>query len=307
MNSSESFEPTLLIIAAGLGSRYGSLKQIDQVGPSGERIIDYSLFDSVRAGFKNVVYVIRESFKDEFEEVILDKIPTFINATYVFQEVDSLLSPDEINPLRIKPWGTGHALLTASTVIKSPFVVINADDFYGQKSYEIAYKFLKNNSNKKSSYALIGFELVNTMSKYGTVSRAICSTNENEFLTSIIERTKIKWDNYSIVYEDEENKWNELNPDDIVSMNMFAFMPSVFEKGEVLFKNFLSKNKYELNTEFYLPEIVDDLIKSQQVKVKVLQTPEQWFGLTYKEDKNVVRKKIFDLVKKGIYPEKLWG
>lgn len=299
-------EPTLVIMAAGLGSRYGSLKQIDQIGPSGERIIDYSLYDAAKAGFKNVVYVIREYFSDEFKEVILDKIPSNINASYVFQELDTLVDISKINSDRTKPWGTGNALLSVASIVNSPFLVINADDFYGQESYEIACQFLNNQDVKSFNYALVGFELGNTMTEYGSVSRGICSLDKNEYLESVVERTKIKWDDNLIVYENEEDNWKEVKSNTIVSMNMFAFMPTIFEEGKKLFNDFLIKNKNDIKAEFYLPKIVDELIKSQKAKVKVLRTPEQWFGLTYKEDKPIVREKILDLINKGIYPAKLW-
>ncbi len=300
------FNPTLLIIAAGLATRYGSLKQIDKIGPSGERIIDYSVYDAVRAGFKKIVYVIRKSFEEEFKEEILNRLPSFIETDYVFQEVDSFAGSVEINPQRIKPWGTGHALLTASEVIKEPFVVINADDFYGAESYKLACNFLGTLGNSENHFALIGFKLKNTMSEYGTVSRGICSVDEEGYLKSVVERTEIKIENNKIVYKDDNDIWKNLSGDEVVSMNMFAFTPNVFEMIKPHFSDFLNANKNNISVEYYLPAAVDNLIKHKTAKVKVLNSPEQWFGLTYKEDKVIVKERIQELVNKGIYPEKLW-
>ncbi|MEN8194750.1 MAG: sugar phosphate nucleotidyltransferase [Bacteroidota bacterium] len=299
-------KPTLLILAAGLGSRYESLKQIDKIGPSGERIIDYSVYDALRAGFGKIVYVIRKSFEEEFKEVILDELPSSIETDYVFQEVDLTNTDIKTNVNREKPWGTGQAILTASDVIKNPFVVINADDFYGAESYKIAYDHLKSINNSDTNYALIGYKLSNTMSDYGSVSRGVCSIDENEFLTSVIERTEIKKENDHPVYKDDYGNWQNLTGSEIVSMNMFAFTPTIFSMTEKLFSIFVQNNKDNLKTEFYLPYAVDELIKQKQVNVEVLNTNEQWFGLTYKEDKEIVRAKILELVNQGRYPEKLW-
>ncbi len=303
----ENFKPTLLIIAAGLATRYGSLKQIDEIGPSGERIIDYSVYDAVRAGFGKIVYVIRKSFEEEFKEVILNRLPENIETDYVFQEVDSVDENFDFTPDRKKPWGTGHALLVARNVIKEPFLVINADDFYGAESYKIAYGFLQTVKNTEGNYALVGFKLNNTLSEYGTVSRGICSVDENGYLTSVVERTEIKIDNGKIIFKDENNLWQQLSGNEIVSMNMFAFTPDVFGLIQPYFSEFMAENKNDVKAEFYLPSAVDKIIKSGQAKVKVLSTPEQWFGLTYKADKEIARRKILDAVNIGKYPWKLWN
>ncbi|PIQ11624.1 MAG: nucleotidyltransferase [Ignavibacteriales bacterium CG18_big_fil_WC_8_21_14_2_50_31_20] len=299
-------KPTLLILAAGLGSRYGSLKQIDKIGPSGERIIDYSVYDAIKAGFGKVVYVIRKSFEEEFKEVIIDVLPTEIETDYVFQELDSLASDIKTNPDRTKPWGTGHALLTASSAIENSFAVINADDFYGADSFKLAYNFLISVDDEPSEHALIGYKLINTMSDYGSVSRGVCEVDEDNFMNSIIERTEIIKNEGKILFKDEQSNVKELSGSEIVSMNMFAFKNSIFNRYQKSFDNFLKKNGNDLKREFYLPSVVDELIKSKLAKVKVIETTEQWFGLTYKEDKEMVKTRISNLVKQGKYPTKLW-
>lgn len=297
--------PTLLILAAGLASRYGSLKQIDKIGPSGERIIDYSVYDAIRAGFGKIVYVIRKSFEQEFKEVILDTLPKSIETDYVFQEINLDYTDIKINPSRLKPWGTGQALLTAAKVIKNNFVVINADDFYGAGSYRLACEHLQS-SDSYNNFALIGYKLKNTISEYGSVSRGICTIDDNQMLISVIERTEIKKEVENIVYKDEFNVWHNLSGSEIVSMNMFAFTPLIFKEGEKLFREFLENNMDELKAEFYLPLIVDKLIKGNQAKTKALITNEKWFGLTYKEDKQIAKSEVMELIRQGKYPERLW-
>ncbi len=303
----QKFKPTLLIIAAGLATRYGSLKQIDQIGPSGERIIDYSVYDAVRAGFGKVVYVIRKSFEREFQEVILDRLPGKIKTDYVFQEVDSINPEIKFNPERNKPWGTGHALLSAAGVINEPFVVINADDFYGAESYKVAYDFLSSSYAESNKFALIGFELKNTLSEYGTVSRGVCTVDKNGYLQSVIERPEIKKENGNIFFKDESGKWKTLTGNEIVSMNMFALTPLVFDLVKSGFEKFIRKYKNDIKAEYYLPSAIDEIIRLKKAKVKVLDTPAQWFGLTYKKDKEIVVREILKLIKQGKYPEKLWN
>jgi len=297
--------PTLLILAAGLGSRYGSLKQIDKIGPSGERIIDYSVYDAVKAGFGKIVYVIRKNFKKEFQEVILDVLPSEINTEVVCQEIDSVPSKITYSKERTKPWGTGHALLTASSAIDEPFAVINADDFYGAESFKVAADYL-NSIETENEYALIGYRIKNTLSEYGSVSRGVCEINNNKYLSSIIERTEINSVDSNIQFKNENGKWELLTGDEIVSMNMFAFTPLVFNYFKKDFKKFIEENRENLKTEFYLPSVIDNLIKSNRAKVEVLETNANWFGLTFPEDKPIARKRISDLVEKGNYPSKLW-
>jgi len=298
-------KPTLLILAAGLGSRYGSLKQIDRIGPSGERIIDYSVYDAIKAGFGKIVYVVRESFKEEFKKVILDELPSEIETEIVCQEIDSVQTKVAYSKERIKPWGTGHALLTVASAIKEPFAVINADDFYGAESFKIAADFLRS-VKSDSEYALIGYKMKNTLSEFGSVSRGVCKADNNNYISSIVERTEIKTLDNKIIFKDENNKWNSLTGDEIVSMNMFAFTTSVFNYFEEHFEKFIEMNGVNLKTEFYIPSVMDSLINSNRAKVKIIETSANWFGLTYSEDKPIARKKILDLVEDKIYPPKLW-
>ncbi|RKY78299.1 nucleotidyltransferase [candidate division KSB1 bacterium] len=299
--------PTLLILSAGLGSRYGSLKQIDRIGPSGERIIDYSVYDAIKAGFKKVVYVIRESFEEEFKEVIINELPEDIITDYVCQELNVIPSNITYSKERVKPWGTGHALLVAANKIKEPFAVINADDFYGAESFKIAADFLNNHNDQNSEYALIGYKLKNTLSDYGTVSRGICELDSNNYLISVTERTKIGKINSSIYFEDDNGSLQPLNGNEIVSMNMFALNPSVFNYFEKLFAKFMEENMDNLKAEFFLPSVINNMIENKKAKVKVLNTKDNWFGLTYQEDKPLAREKIKTLVEKKIYPVKLWA
>jgi len=298
-------KPTLLILAAGLGSRYGSLKQIDRIGSSGERIIDYSVYDAVKAGFGKIVYVIRESFEDEFKEVILKELPVEIETAVVCQELEKIPSSILYSKDRTKPWGTGHALMMASSKIDEPFLVVNADDFYGADSFKIAYEFLTS-VESENEYALVGYQMNNTLSEFGSVSRGVCDVDGENYLSSIVERTQIKFENSKIVFKDENEKWQPLNGNEIVSMNMFAFTPSVFKKYEEYFVEFMNENMNELKAEFFMPTVVGNLIDSKEVKVKILQTNASWFGLTYAEDKPIAIERIAKLVEQGVYPKKLW-
>ena len=301
-------KPTLLILAAGLGSRYGSLKQIDSIGPSGERIIDYSVYDAVKAGFGKIVYVIRESFEEEFKEVILDSLPPEIETDYVCQELHYIPKGVEYPSERKKPWGTGHALMMAAPKIKEPFAVINADDFYGYESFKIAADYLSDNSeNKKNEYALIGYRLRNTLSEFGSVSRGICEVDENNYMTSIVEIKEIKIENGGFIYKDENGEWQSLTGDENVSMNMFAFKPSVFDNFEKYFREFILSNYNDLKSEFYIPTAVDEMIRNNEAKVKVLESNALWFGLTYAEDKPIARDRMKELIDKGLYPSRLWS
>ena len=301
-------KPTLLILAAGLGSRYGSLKQIDSIGPSGERIIDYSVYDAVKAGFGKIVYVIRESFEEEFKEVILDSLPPEIETDYVCQELHYIPKGVEYPSERKKPWGTGHALMMAAPKIKEPFAVINADDFYGYESFKIAADYLSDNSeNKKNEYALIGYRLRNTLSEFGSVSRGICEVDENNYMTSIVEIKEIKIENGGFIYKDENGEWQSLTGDENVSMNMFAFKPSVFDNFEKYFREFILSNYNDLKSEFYIPTAVDEMIRNNEAKVKVLESNALWFGLTYAEDKPIARDRMKELIDKDLYPSRLWS
>jgi len=297
-------KPTLVILAAGMGSRYGGLKQLDKLGPSGETIMDYSIYDAIRAGFGKVVFVIRKSFEDEFKKVFVDKLKGKIDVEIVFQELDNIPEELSIPKERTKPWGTGHAILVTKEKVNEPFVVINADDFYGKEAYAETFKYLTNNSNT-NEYAMCGYQLGNTLSDFGSVSRGICKTDSDNYLVEINERTGIEKKNSVITYKDND-KEIQLNDSDIVSMNFWAFHPNLFSHLEEKFNFFIKENVNNPKAEFYIPFVVDDLMKENKIKTKVLRSDAKWFGVTYQEDKPVSINKITNLIKQGIYPEKLW-
>ncbi len=299
-------KPTLLILAAGMGSRYGGIKQITPVGPNGEAIIEYSIFDALRNGFEKIVFIIRKEIEKDFRETILSKLPNEINVKLVFQELTDIPINVEIPAERKKPWGTGHALLAARNEIKEPFVIINADDFYGENSFKIASDFLKEAENQDNLYGLIGYKLINTLSDFGSVSRGVCEIDEDGYLRSIVERTEIVKENGKVKFKNENGEWENLTGDEIVSMNMFAFTPKVFKYFNDYFKEFLKQNAHNVKAEFYIPFVVNELIRTNTAKVKVPQTTAEWFGLTYKEDTELARKKMLRLIESGVYPNKLW-
>jgi NDP-sugar pyrophosphorylase family protein len=299
-------KPTLLILAAGLGSRYGSLKQLDQVGPSGETLMDYSIYDAIKAGFGKVVFVIRKSFEEDFKTHIFSKYTKHIAVDYVFQELDMLPEGYIFPETRIKPWGTGHAVLMAKSKIDGPFAVINADDFYGRDSYMAISSFLSAlDDDNQNTYCLLAYKLKNTLSEYGSVSRGLCYLDKNDYLVNIEEHTKISIENEKIVSVRVDEKF-ELSGDAPVSMNLMGFNPSAFKYFKYYFDEFIEKNISELKTELYLPEVLSKIIKSGSGKVKVLSSNEKWFGVTYKEDREIVVKNIAEKVKNGLYPKKLW-
>jgi hypothetical protein len=298
--------PTLLVLAAGMGSRYGGLKQIDTVGPNGETIMDYSVYDAAKAGFGKVVFVIRRDFEQAFREVFENRFGKTIAVDFVFQSVDKVPAGCTYNVERTKPWGTNHAVMMAAGVIKEPFAVINADDFYGYKSFEIIYNFLKNAEGKKGQYCLVSYPLGNTLSESGAVSRGVCEKDSNGNLVSVVELTHIEQLGKIPMYKDEHGVQKHLDPNMPVSMNMWGFTPDYFEHSEAIFKEFLAKNGENPKSEFYIPYVVDKLIGSKTAAISVLPTTAQWFGVTYVEDKPAVMMKINDLVCSGVYPEKLW-
>lgn len=298
-------KPTLLILAAGMGSRYGGLKQVEPVGPNGETILEYSVFDAIRAGFGKVVFVIRESFADDFKARFESKLKGKIEIDYVFQELNKLPEGFELPEGREKPWGTGHAVLMAKDAIKEPFAAINADDFYGAEAYQVIATFLQN-SVEKDKYAMVGYQLNNTLSEFGSVSRGICVADQNGWLTQITETHKIRKEGDSLLCESGAGETAELTGNEIVSMNFWGFHPSLFEKTEALFVEFLEKNIHLPKSEFYIPFVVFDLIRAEQSKVEVLTANSPWFGVTYKEDKPFVVQQIKQLTEQGLYPEKLW-
>jgi len=297
-------KPTLIILAAGMGSRYGGLKQLDEVGPNGEAIIDYSLYDAIRAGFGKVIFVIRRDFEDAFKERFDPKLKGRITVEYVYQSLDKLPAGFTLPSERQKPWGTAHALLMADGVANEPFAVINADDFYGNKAYQAMADFL-NNSGDPAEYAMIGYNVENTLSDHGTVSRGVCETDANGYLTTVIERTKIIGETDGIYFYEEDGK-HPLNPKSPVSMNFWGLKPNVFGYLNEGFAQFLKEHGQELKSEYYIPLLVNDNIVNGNIKTKVIECDSPWFGVTYIEDKPIVKGKIDRLVEDGIYPKQLW-
>jgi UTP-glucose-1-phosphate uridylyltransferase len=298
-------KPTLFILAAGMGSRFGGLKQVLPVGPSGETILEYSIFDAIRAGFGKVVFVIRESFADAFKEKFDSLLKGKIETEYVFQELEFLPTGFKIPEGREKPWGTGHAILMGKNAIKEPFAAINADDFYGYNAFLVMTDFL-NSSRNNSEYAMVGYLLKNTLSKFGSVSRGVCEVAKDDTLKLITERTKIQKSGVTIIM-DNQGKEVILSGNEIVSMNFWGFKPSLFVKLEDAFTDFLKLEGKELKSEFYIPSVVFSLINQNKATVKVLKADSQWFGVTYKEDHPMVIDKINSLVAKGEYPLNLWA
>ena len=299
-------KPTLFVLAAGMGSRYGGLKQLDGLGPHGETIMDYSIYDAIQSGFGKVVFVIRKDFEQEFRDKILSKYESKIPTEVVFQSVDALPEGFTCPEDRTKPWGTNHAVLMGKDVIKEPFAVINSDDFYGRNSFEVLAKALSNlPDDAHDQYFMVGFNVGNTMSESGTVSRGVCET-ENGLLKSVVERTKIGYDeNHDIIFT-EGDLVEKLEPTTPVSMNFWGFTPDYFEHSEKSFVNFLNHNINVPKSEFFIPIVVSELVESGQSTVEVLRTDSKWFGVTYSEDRPAVVEKFAELHHQGIYPEKMF-
>ena len=289
---------TLLVMAAGMGSRYGGLKQLDEIGPNGETIIDYSVYDAIEAGFNKVVFIIRQDFKDLFKEKISDKYTDKINIEIVYQNLHDLPQNFTCPPGREKPWGTGHAILAARSVISEPFAAINGDDFYGRESFNIIADYYSKN---QSGFTMAAFQLDKTLSDFGTVSRGLCEVNKDKLVT-VIETHDLKKVNNNISSDREIN----LNGKEPVSMNMWGFTPVLFDYLQTMFNEFLNENYKNLKSEFLIPTVVNDLIKQNLEDVHVLRTGAQWFGVTYKEDKSLVNQQIVKLIGSGLYPEKLF-
>ncbi|MCJ8329843.1 MAG: sugar phosphate nucleotidyltransferase [Lentisphaeria bacterium] len=290
---------TLLILAAGMGSRYGGLKQIDPVGPSGEIVLDYSIYDAIQAGFTNVVFLIRKDIEDEFKQCIGKRYEGKIKTAYAFQELANLPSGYTVPDARSKPWGTGHAVLCSQEAIKGPFCVINADDFYGADAFKTVANHLK--TAEESSYCMAAYLLENTLSEHGTVSRGVCAV-ENGKLQSVTEITNIEIQEGAII----SNSDLSLSGSDYVSLNFWGFTEGLFKHLEMQFKKFLDERIAEEKSEFFLPTVVDEMLKQDDCAVAVLETTDNWFGVTYPEDKPIVISKINDLIKAGKYPETLW-
>lgn len=303
-------KPTLFLLAAGMGSRYGGLKQLDALGPSGETILDYSIYDAVQAGFGKIVFVIRKDFEAEFRQKILSKYENNIETELVFQSLDKLPNGFKCPENRTKPWGTNHAVLMGKDVIKEPFCVVNCDDFYNRDAFMVMGRFLSSlHEGSCGKYAVVGFKCKNTLSENGTVSRGVCTKDSDNFLTSIVERTKIERIDGDICYKDEQGNWIKIDDDTPVSMNMWGFTPDYFQFSEEYFQHFLSdtQNYNNLKSEFFIPLLVNELIQSKKANIEILDTDSKWFGVTYAEDKEDAEKNIIELVKAGVYPNPLWG
>jgi hypothetical protein len=301
-------KPTLLVLAAGMGSRYGGLKQLDQFGPSGETIVEYSIYDALRAGFGKVIFVIRRSFEAEFRALFQEKLAGHIALDFVAQELDLLPAGFSVPANRVKPWGTGHALWVTAGKINGPFAVINSDDFYGRQSFRLMADFLRTPSPPAAAtYALVGYKLANTLSPHGSVARGICEVDPDGFLQSVTELTRISRQDGQIRYAEPDGASGQLRGDETVSMNMMGFSPSVYGVCEKYLKEFLTQRGHDPKAEYYLPKMINRLIQEGLARVKILPTPAAWFGVTYPEDKAGVVAQLEALVKAGEYPENLWA
>ena len=299
-------KPTLFVLAAGMGSRYGGLKQLDSLGPNGETIMDYSIYDAIKSGLGKVVFVIRKDFEQDFRDKILSKYEGHVPVEVVFQSTDALPEGFTCPADRTKPWGTNHAVLMGKDVIKEPFAVINADDFYGRDAFEVIAKELSRPRDRKGDYCMVGFRVGNTMTENGSVARGVCE-NKDGLLTSVVERTAISYDdNHDIVFTDENGEVQKLAPSTPVSMNLWGFTPDYFDYSEREFVNFLKKDINTPKAEFFIPLVIDTLINSGEATVKVLDTESKWFGVTYAADRPGVVAKFAELHKDGTYPEKLF-
>ena len=298
-------KPTLVILAAGMGSRYGGLKQIDSFSPEGDTIIDFSLYDALQAGFGKFVFIIRKSFEKEFKEIFNKKLEGKAEIAYVFQELENV--PEKyINPERTKPWGTGHALLMTKTAVKENFAIINGDDFYGKEAFEVMAKSLSKKDMNSYDFNTMAYLLKNTVSDHGYVSRGECLVNDKNYLVDVTERTHIEKIDGKIIRKDDDGTYILIDGNTVVSMNFWGFTPRFFEFGQALFEKFLEMNKENLKAEFYIPNIISDILKSSTATVEVLKSDAKWFGVTYKDDKPIVQKAIEQLKNNSIYPKHLW-
>ena len=301
-------KPTLLVLAAGMGSRYGGLKQIDKIGPTDETLIEYSVFDAINAGFGKVVFVIRKGIENEFKAALGNKFSHLIDVDYAIQEIDVAIDGLDTIPKREKPWGTGHAVLVSELKIDTPFAVINADDFYGRGAFEEIAKFVKTMEDPNGNdYAMVGYILKNTLSEFGSVSRGICTTDDKHQLVTVTERTKIQRDDNQIIYIDNENRAHTLDDNTIVSMNFWGFTPSIFQELKKQFIEFVAQHGDNPKAEFYIPLVVNHMINKGLATLKVLTCDDQWYGITYKEDKDLVKNAFSRMVDQNIYPSPLWN
>lgn len=303
-------KPTLFLLAAGMGSRYGGLKQLDGLGPNGETIMDYSIYDAIHAGFGKLVFVIRKDFEQDFRDKVVSKYQGHLPVEVVFQSLEDLPHGFTVPEGRTKPWGTNHAVLMGKDVIKEPFAVINCDDFYGRDSFQVMGKYLSNlPEGSQNKYSMVGFRIGNTLSESGTVSRGVCSTDEKGFLTTVVERTKIQRLDGEVKYLEEDGEtWTAIPDTTPVSMNFWGFTPDYFAYSQDIFKEFLNaeSTKKNIKAEFFIPLVIDKLIKTNKATVQVLDTTSKWFGVTYPEDRPDTVAKIKQLVDTGVYPDKLF-
>ncbi|MBP8793711.1 MAG: nucleotide-diphospho-sugar transferase [Lutibacter sp.] len=298
-------KPTLVLLAAGMGSRYGGLKQLDTFTEEGVTIMDFSIYDALQAGFGKFVFIIRKSFEKEFKAIFDKKLEGKAEVQYVFQELENVPKKYQ-NTERTKPWGTGHAMMMARDVVNENFAIINADDFYGKEAFEIMAKKLRETNKDSYDFSTMAYLLKNTVSDHGFVSRGECEVNKNDYLTDVTERTHIEKVNGSLIRKDEDGVFVPISGDTIVSMNFWGFTPKCFEFVDNLFLEFLEENKENLKAEFFIPLLVSEMINSGVASVKVLKSNAKWFGVTYKEDKEIVQNEIAMLIKQQIYPSKLW-
>lgn len=298
-------KPTLLVLAAGMGSRYGGNKQLDQVGPGGETIIDYSIYDAIRAGFGKIIFVIRRDIEDQVKERFVDKLKDKIGIDYVFQEITNLPEGAKVSPERQKPWGTSHAILVAEAKIKEPFGVINADDYYGVESFKILRDFLVNDRDQ-NCYSIVGYKLGNTLSEHGHVNRGVCRVGEDQLLKNIVETRQIEKTKNGAIAPGADGKRQHFTGNEIVSMNLWGFKQSCFHFLGKEFRNFIDAHGTDLKSELDIPTSVDKFVKSGQIRIKILMSDERWFGVTYREDKPFVVESINKMIGKGLYPEKLY-
>lgn len=302
-------KPTLVLLAAGMGSRYGGLKQLDGLGPNGETIMDYSIYDAIKAGFGKIVFVIRKDFEQEFREKVLSKYEGHIPTEVCYQSLDALPEGFTVPEGREKPWGTNHAVMMAKDLIHEPFCVINCDDFYNRDSFMVIGKFLADlPDNSTNTYAMVGFRVGNTLSENGTVARGVCSKDANDLLTTVVERTEIMRVDGKVSYKDENGEWVAIEDNTPVSMNMWGFTPDYFAHSDAYFKQFLSDPKNQANpkAEFFIPLMVNELVNNGTSTVKVLDTTSKWFGVTYSADRQATVDRIQALVNEGVYPNKLF-
>ena len=302
-------KPVLVIMAAGMGSRYGGLKQIDPVDAQGNKIIDFSIYDAIRAGFSKIIFVIKKELEADFRACISDRIKDQAEIVYAYQELDAIPAGCSIPEGREKPWGTGQAVLAAKDLLNGPFAVINADDFYGREAFQLIYDYLVGHEDTdKYHYAMVGYALKNTLTENGSVSRGVCETDKDGFLTDIVERTKIVRTDQGVSYTEDGQNYVPISGDSTVSMNLWGFHMSFLKEAELRFRAFFENDvpKNPLKSEFFLPFIVDELLKENKAEVQVLKTADKWFGVTYQEDKPFVQKSIQDLKAAGVYPVELW-